>query len=112
MRKLLIQTQGPTSDHGSGGGDSRDDFPCDLLRLLEIRFVNGVVARAKIRGSCNECHMEVGIIVLLKVNGFHAPPIEAFSTGQAFDQLFNSFVLFFFRLMSSFFFIWLRLYRD
>jgi len=71
MDKLLIHRRGHTSYHGGGGSDGGDDLASNLFGLLQIRFVDGVVASTQIRCGGDERHMEVGVIVLLKIDGLH-----------------------------------------
>ena len=57
-----------TSDHGSGGGDGRDDLTSDHLSLVAVALSDGVVAGTKVGTSVDEINVEVGVIILLEVS--------------------------------------------
>ena len=56
-----------TSDERSRGCNGRDDFPGNQLRLVTVGRSDAVVGGAEVGGGHDEVHVEVGVIVFLKV---------------------------------------------
>lgn len=74
----LVNLRGDgSSNHGSGGGDGRDDLSGNHLGLLPFTLSDLVVPGSEIGGGVDEVDMEVRVVVLLKVRGFDVLGVNA-----------------------------------
>mmetsp|Transcript_29796 Transcript_29796/g.74966 ORF Transcript_29796/g.74966 Transcript_29796/m.74966 type:complete len:331 (-) Transcript_29796:2241-3233(-) len=69
-------------DHGGCGGDGGDDLAGDELCLMPVRGLNRVVARAEVRTRGDVVHVEVVVVVLLKLDGVRPKGSKARRGGQ------------------------------
>mmetsp|Transcript_30918 Transcript_30918/g.49619 ORF Transcript_30918/g.49619 Transcript_30918/m.49619 type:complete len:316 (-) Transcript_30918:208-1155(-) len=116
----LIKLQRDESRHQSRRGrDGRDDFACYLLDVVLRLLLNPIVSRAQIRRARNEVHMEIAVVVLLKLDRAQRHSDELFPvlSLERFAQFLNLIVVHLHALLLLFFlfvvgrnlFVWIHL---
>lgn len=76
-----------TADDRGSRDERRNDFARNLLRLVLVGRGDAIVDRAQVRGRVDEGNVEVGVVVLLKVDRCQTVAGKRGRRGQGLDDL-------------------------